>query len=293
MKAALAAIALAVACAAGIQVVQTPLAKNTLKVRLEDDASALPPPKQLRALTFGYHAAAADLLWAKLLVEHGLHTQERRVFEAAPRYIEGIVELQPEHPMVYGFVDTLLVTAKAGGLPTEADARLARGYLERGVRERPFDHDVWLHYGQFLAFLAPSYLKEDQEIERWRRDGAFAIARAVELGADADRSLAASTILSKTGEKKAAIRQLQSAFAITDDPETRRQIAFKLQRLEATPDAEEVVSRVEHEWRARYPFLTRGASLLVGPYRSPAACAGPLSYAIAKCAPDWSTATLR
>jgi hypothetical protein len=290
----IAAILLAlIACAAGIQFVQTPLAKKTLKVSVRDDASALPPPKQLRAMTFGYRAAVANLLWAKLLVEHGLHSQERRPFEAAPRYLEGILELEPEHPMAYAFVDTLLVTAKAGSLPTEADVRLARAFLERGVRERPYDHDVWLHYGQFIAFIAPSSLSDEAEIQRWRRDGALAMARAVELGADADRSLAASTILSKAGEKKAAIRQLQSAFAITDDPETRRQIIIKLQRLEATPEAEDVVSRVEYEWRSRYPFLTRGAALLIGPYRSPSACAGPASFAAAHCAADWSTATVR
>jgi hypothetical protein len=286
-------LALVVACLVGIQLVQTPLAAKTSKITVRDDASALPPPKQLRAMTFGYRAAAADLLWAKLLVDHGLHAQERRPFEAAARYIEGILELAPEHPMAYAFVDTFLVSAKPGAVATEADVRVVRAFLERGIRERPYDHDVWLHYGQFLAFIAPSFLSDEQEIERWRRDGALAMSRAVELGADADRSLAASTILSKAGEKKAAIRQLQSAFAITDDPETRRQIIIKLQRLEAAPEAEDVVSRVEYEWRSRYPFLSRGAAILIGPHRPAAACAGPESFAEARCAPDWSSATQR
>jgi hypothetical protein len=113
----------------------------------------------------------------------------------------------------------------------------------------------------------------------------------VELGADADRSLSASTLLSKAGEKKAAIKQLQRAYAITDNPDTRLQIILKLHKLQAAPEAEEVVQRVEHEWQTRYPFMSRTGSLLVGPHRPPATCAGPHSYGLTKCAADWETAT--
>ena len=287
------AVACALLCALGIRAVQPKLASKLVKIRLEEDTSALPPPKQLRTMAFGYNAAVADLLWATLLVEHGLHSQEHRKFNGVPRYLDGILELEKDFPLVYQFVDTLLVMAKPGGESTEEDARLARTYLERGTRERPYDRDVWLHYGQYIAFLGPSLLKNKEEIDRWRRDGAFAIARAVELGADADRSLAVGTLLSKGGEKKAAIQQLQRAYAITDNPDTRMQIMLKLHKLEASPDAEDAVSRVETEWRSRYPFLSRGGALLVGPYRSAAGCAGPESYTLPKCPRDWSSAAAR
>jgi hypothetical protein len=282
------AVGLAALCAMGIRAIQPVLAASILKVRLKDDTVAIPPAKELRALTFGYRAAGADLLWASLLVEHGVHSQERRSFPSIRRYLDGIIELEPDHPMVYQFVDTLLVLAKPGEKVTLEDVRDARAYLERGTKERPYDHDVWLHYGQYLAFLAPSFLEKKEDIERWRTDGALAISQAVLLGADADRSLAVGTILNQAGEKKAAIEQLQRAYAIADNPDTRMQIRLKLQRLEAMPVAEESVSRVEHEWHVHWPFLSRGATLLIGPARDPALCAGADSETLAACPRDWS-----
>jgi len=278
----------ALAGAIAIRTLQPALAEKVSKVKLRDDTTAIPPPKQLRALTFGYHAATADLLWASLLVEHGIHFQEKRRFPGIRAYFDGILELDPRHPILYAFADTLLVLAKPGEAATEEDARAARAYLERGTRERPYDHDVWLHYGQYLAFLAPGFIKDPAEVERWRTDGALAISRAVMLGANPDRSLAAATLLSKAGEKRAAIQQLQRAYAITDNPDTRLQILGKLQRLEATPDAEGSITRVEHEWRTRFAFLSRTATLLLGPHRPPAACAGPTVRSSPECPASWS-----
>jgi hypothetical protein len=284
----LAAFGVALVCALGIRSVQPALAAKVSKVHVKDDTSALPPPQELRALTFGYHAATADVLWASLLVEHGIHFQEKRKFPGIRAYLDGIIELDPRHPMVYAFVDTLVLLAKPGEVGNEEDARAAREYLERGTKERPYDHDVWLHYGQYMAFLAPSFLQDPAEIERWRTEGALAISKSVLLGADPDRSLAAATLLSRAGEKKAAILQLQRAYAIADNPDTRLQILGKLRRLETTPDAEGTVARVEHEWRSRYPFLSRHAAILIGPYRATAACAGPEPSRAPGCAGTWA-----
>lgn len=281
------AIASAVLCAVLIGLIQPSLAKKVFKVRLRDDTVALPAPHRVKTMTFGYRTAGADLLWAALLVEHGLHASEHRTFPSAEPYIRAIIELMPDHPLVYQYIDTLLVLAKPGGAATEKDARVAKELLKRGVEARPYDHEVWLHYGQYLAFLAPSVLEKKEEQDAWRTEGAYALAKAVELGADADRSLAASTLLSKAGEKKAAIRNLQRTYAITDNPDTRMQIMLKLHKLEASPDAEEAVALVEYEWHTRYPFLSRTQSLLIGPHRPIAGCAGPQSFGLAKCQSDW------
>ena len=280
----------AIACAAGIGQLQPSLESSLRGVKELDDVSRIPPPKQLREMTFGYHSAAADLLWASLLVEHGMRFSEKRPFPSAVQYLEGILALEPDHQLLYQFVDTLLVY-KPGTVGTAEDARLARQYLERGTRERPFDDDIWLRYGQFIAFLGPSFLTEEKEIEAWRKDGAFAIARAVELGAHPDRTLAATSLLSKAGEKRAAIAQLQRHYALTDDPDTRHQIYLKLQALEASVAVESAVSAVEHDWRSNAPFLSRHAALLIGPHRNPARCAGRESYEDSKCPPDWSAVT--
>lgn len=284
------AIAAMALCAAGIAFVQPKTTAKLKSVRLDDDATALPPPKQLRAMSLGYHAAAADLLWAKLLVEYGVRSEQKRTFESLPRFLDAILEFEPTHRTLYQFVDALIFF-KPGAQATEDDVRMSRAYLERGTRERPYDHEVWLHYGQFTAFLAPSVLKDEAEIERWRKEGALAIARAVEIGADADRSLAASSVLRRSGgDAQANIQFLQRSYALTDNQDTRNQILLKLRQLQARTDIEDVVRVVEQEWRSRYPFLSRSGALLVGPRRDPAHCAGPHSHQDPECPADWTAA---
>jgi hypothetical protein len=283
-------------CAAGIALLQPRLVGAVRHVRLTDEAVALPPPRQLRVMALGYRSAIADLLWAKLVVEQGVRREEKRTFDGITQYIDGIIELEPDHQTLYQFVDTLLIypTSRIG---TEGDARKARAYLERGTRERPYDADVWLRYGQFIAFLAPSFLKDEAEIEQWRKDGAFAILRAVDLGSDVDRSLSAASILAKAGETESLILQLENKYALTDNEDTREQLRLRLQQLHATAareridaDYEVAVKRVEQEWHERYPFLSRGETLLVGPRRDPARCAGVEASSRPDCASDWSDA---
>lgn len=277
---------IALGCALIVGVTQPNYQKQLKTVRYRTDVLELPPPAHLKRLALGYRSALVDLLWAKILVEQGLHWQDHRRFDALPSYVDGIIALEPTYTPIYEFVDTLLLFQYVPG--TADDARLARRYLEKGTQARPYDPNIWLHYGQYIAFLAPSYLKDKAEIERWRVDGAMAIARAVDRGADADRSLAATTILDKAGERKAAIQQLQRSWAVTDDPETRRQIRLKLERMNATVEADESIARVEQLWRERYPFLTRGEVLLVGPYIDAATCAGAgASHNVPVCSHDW------
>jgi hypothetical protein len=271
-----------------IVVVQPQLAAQVKAVKARDDVSALPPPKHLKVMAFGYKQSTVDLLWAKLIVEWGLAHHEKRAFPDLRRYIDAIIEIEPDFPTIYTFLDTLLVYGPTLG--TAEDARDARKYLKRGTEARKYDHQVWLHYGQFCAFLAPAFLKDEAEINEFRKEGAFALMRYVELGGDADRSLSANNILKKSGGEKNARRQaLRRAVALADDPETRRDLLFQLSQLEETPGGEEDVEIFEREWRRRYPFLTRSGVLLVGPGRIQPACVGAASFDEKRCPRDWTT----
>jgi hypothetical protein len=237
-------------------------------------------------MTLGYRAAAADAIWAKLIVEYGTHWQEKRPFVDAPRYLDAILALEPTYPLVYKYADTLIVYRPPRG--TEEDWYTAKKYLERGIRERPLDHEVWLHYGQFLAFMSTAFLSDAQAIARFRREGAEAIMRAVELGADIDSSLTAATILNKYGERDSAVRDLQRKYAITDDPQQRELIAMKLAQLDATAEREAIerdMRLIEERWRKEYNFLTRDAYMLLGPISDPLRCGRD-----APCARDWNEA---
>lgn len=290
MKRALVALAL-IASVLVVAILQPSQATMVHAVRQRDDVFLLPPPAELRAMTLGYRAAATDLLWASLILEYGLHAQEKREFSDVTRYIDGILALEPDFPTLYDFVDTILVYAPGGA--TAERARIARAYLERGTRERPYDHTVWLRYGQFIAFLAPSFLTDKAEIEAWRIEGAQAIGRAVELGGDAQRSLAATTILDRAGERSAAIAHAQRVYALTDDPSIREEMLLRLRKLQASDESERAISTVEREWRDNFRAFSRGEALLLGPLRDPAACAGPQSFDRPDCPSDWSAAVER
>jgi tetratricopeptide (TPR) repeat protein len=278
-----------VVAALGVARTQPRIAQRVHVVKMRDDVYVLPPPAELKAATLGHHSAAVDMLWAKLLVEYGQHWSERRPFADLTKYLDAILALEPDYAPLYKYVDTLLLYRPPEG--KLEDARLARRYLERGIRERPNDHVVWLTYGQFLAFLGPSWLPTEEEREQWRHDGALALVHAVELGADAHASLNAAATLSRFGQRPAAVSQLRRAYALTDDPFTREQIARQLGNLEAMvvrDDAERDMKFIESRWRRDYPFLSRGMFLAMGPPVDPYRCAGPeASRELLDCQRAW------
>jgi hypothetical protein len=262
--------------ALGVAKLQPRLAQALHDTKMREDVYVLPPPGQLKVLTLGYDAAAVDHLWAKLLIEFGTHAVERRDFEYAPNYVDAILALEPDYAPIYKYVDTLMIYRRAGA-GTEEDARLARKYLERGTRERPYDHEVWLQYGEFIAFMSPTFFKDQKEIDQWRHDGAMAIGRAVELGADAERGNSAASILSRAGDTDAAIRQLMRQLAVTDDPDKRDQIEARLKALQQTQYDDRQARSLKYidaAWRNTFPFLSRAEFLLLTPERPPARCAG-------------------
>jgi hypothetical protein len=138
-----------------------------------------------------------------------------------------------------------------------------------------------------------SFVSDNKALEAFRVEGAHAMMRAVELGADVDRSISAATILNKAGEREDAVRQLRRRFALTEDPEEREQIARKLDQLEATAEreaGEHDMRLVEARWRKEYAFLRRDSYLLLGPITSPLACAGRASRNDPSCPRDWNDA---
>ena len=281
------AIAFVALGVAGVALTQPSLASGIHAAKEREDVYLFPPPAQLEVATLGYKAAAVDMLWAKLRVEYGMHFVEQRPFPDVAHYMDAILQLEPDYYPVYKYADTFL--CYHAGDATADDARRARAFMERGIAARPDDHEVWLHYGQFLAFMSPSFLSATDEIEAWRREGAQALQRAVELGDDPDRSIAAANLLDRHGERGAAVRALERAYALTDDENTRALITMKLTQFHADDvrdRSKEDVEFIEGRWRSRWPFVARGTALLLGPAPDPLVCVGPKARD-SKCAMDW------
>ena len=227
----------AIVCASiiGIAGTQPRLASTTKSVRLRDDVTLIPGPKEVKALSVGYTAATVDLTWTRLLLEYGRHWSEKRYFRDAPRFLDVIIELEPTFAAAYLYADTFLTyqpTPDNHSTGDRNDAIRARLYLERGTRERPYDHALWLHYGQYLAFRGNSYFPTDSpEWDAWRKDGSLAILRAMELGARMDFGLAAASILGRSGEREAAVRYYERAYALAETPEQRADLGARLAAL--------------------------------------------------------------
>jgi tetratricopeptide (TPR) repeat protein len=283
--------------AGGVSRLQPQLADEIHAIKDTDDVYPFPPPAVLRLATLGYVSVTIDVLWGKLLVEYGTHWGEHRPFADIEHYLDAIVALDPTFRPVYEYADSLLCYRPMNG--HEIEARETRVYLERGTKELPNDAEIWRKYGQFLAFMGPSYLSSEDEKKQWRHDGAVALNHAVELGADMQLGLAASSLLDKRlGERRAAIEFLNKAYVMANDDATRAEIGAKLAALDASEAADRDRARfqaTDARWRRDYPFtsypiVSRGLYLLLGPVPDRDRCVGIASSQDSACARDWGPA---
>ena len=268
------------------------LARSIAAVKESSDAYALPPPEQLGVACLGYRAAAADLIWAYVLVSQGTHSTEHRRFDHAERYFWSIFALDPAFRDPYMLVDAILTF---GSVRATAEAtRETRQMLEYGVSQRPLDAQLLWQAGSFIAYIAPSYLPEEERAE-WDIAGAKLLTRAAELGLPRDSMadlVAGANILRRQGQRVAARSALERALEITDDPATRNHIIGLLRNLGADASADRAKSladRFGSVWTADLPFSSRSRYLLIGPPTDVFACAGPRPGPLAACAHDWRT----
>jgi hypothetical protein len=152
-----------------------------------------------------------------------------------------------------------------------------------------------MELGQFVAFIAPSFLHDQADRDAWRKDGATAIGHAVELGADADRALTVATVLTRAGATAEAIRYLEHAYAFTEHPsmsDVHEAIGRRLADLQANTlrDAADATARVvQGRWQAELPFAGRDEYLLLGPRVDVLRCSGLDAVDDHACARDWVT----
>ncbi len=286
-------LALIAASAAGVASVRGALFETEKRVKETSDVYVLPPPAQVKTLSLGYHAALADLLWSHVLVSQGLHTYERRRFENLTLLLDTINELDPLFRDPYAMADAL-ITFQAAETPHDEVVK-AREIMERGVRNRPLDAELWLVLGQFVGMIAPSsYLTDPEEQAAWRADGGPMLERAAELGGDnaniSWQALGGAGIFSRAGQRDAAIRFLQRTMAVTDDEELKQKIQRQLDALLGEEQAEAYrrhLAAFNELWKRDLPFVKKTTILVLGPPRDPASCAGPAHADEQRCAHTW------
>lgn len=287
-------IALVALCAIAIGLVRGRLFDRHQRIKETTDVYPLPPPAEVVVMSLGYRSAFADVLWAHLLVSQGLHLMERRRYENITLLLDAINELDPTFRDPYRLADAL-ITFNANKTPIE-EVRKARAIMERGVRARPLDAELWLFLGEFTAFIAPgTYLTDPAEQAQWRLDGARMLARAAELsGNDANiawQAIGAARFLGQAGQRDAEIRFLERTLVVTDDEELKDKLRARLNLLRGAQrdaDRAERLPRLEKGiWDMRHhdlPFVTRLRYMAIGPPRDPARCAGVARARATECA---------
>ena len=109
-------------------------------------------------------------------------------------------------------------------------------------------------------------------------------------------ALMGARMLSRNGERAAAIDFLERTYRLSEDEELRQQIVLQLRALHAEDAAErakESVSRFEETWRGELPFVSRTMILLLGPRTDPWPCAGVAHPDDPRCVRDWGAWTAR
>jgi hypothetical protein len=225
-------------------------------------------------------------------VSYGLHFQEKRRFEFVGNYLDTINALDPAFAKPYRLADTLITLQPKA--PRKADYFKAREILERGMRALPLDAELWVTAGQYLAYLAPPYLGDENLANAWRLSGARVLARACELGGRNDNlmyhCITAAQLFSDEGQTEAELRFLEKFLALNTDPELRN---IALGRLKAKGEEARAlknqarVERFMHAWQGDLPFVSLDTELLLGPPFKPLACAGLTHSERAECATTW------
>ena len=250
------------------------------RVKVRSSVYPFPAPAVLARLSLGYRAALADYLWAHVLVTQGLRMGERRPFPEIGDYLDAINHLEPRFREPYRLADSLM-SFQANNPDHQGTVIRARGILERGLNSFPLDSELWINYGQFLAYIAPGSLEDTSMRAKWREEGAEALVRASELGGHdevtAYRTISAATILSRSGERDAAIRFLERAFTLTEDEDLKQDLLRRLNTLwEGKLRSRDVIlsQRFDRLWREDCPFTSRSMLSVIGPPSAVWQCAG-------------------
>jgi hypothetical protein len=257
------------------------------------DVYPLPPPEQTVTASLGYRAALADFLFAHVLVDYGIHASEHRRLEFAGEYIDTINALDPTFREPYRFADTMLVTTSP---ITLENWQKAREIFLRGLKNRPYDTELWSTAGQFLAYLAAPNLPTPELKRAYRLEGAKVMARACELANDNGnvpyQCITAASIFNDAGEREAAIDAARRVLQVTDDPEIeRRELAFLRRKLDEreAEDTERRKALFRTAWTSDLPFVSKNKLLVIGPRVDALACAGIERAEAPECAPTWKS----
>lgn len=281
-----------------LQALRVRLVADVTHVKTKRDIYALPSPNQAKTLSLGYRSALAELIFANVLVESGLHLQAHRQFDTLAAYLYTVIALDPKYPTPYRLADTLL-TFQAGK-PRLKNYEDAREILMIGMRELPYDQELHLNAGQFMAYLAAPHIEGmvgHDAAQHWRLEGARALARSCELIGHNEEipyhCITAAKLFSGAGERDAVKNFLQRVLAVNDDENIRRFALDYLGQAMGKAEEQEAEIRFNDLDKAKkldLPFISKNRYLLLTPPYTAVNCVGDTEGDKSTCATsfaDW------
>lgn len=204
-----------------------------LQAKQFDDVYYYPPAEWLPALSLGYRAALADLLWCRSLVYFGEGVSRRVAVRHVFDYTDALLALDPDFRAPYRWVTTA-ISFRPAGLDVDEALRAAR-YVERGVERWPEDGQLRWELGAYLRFdvapLVPDPARKQAVLER----AAPHLAAAARLGAGpAWLALTSSSLLERLGQTQQALKHLEEMHALVGDDQVRAEIAARIAALRAS-----------------------------------------------------------
>ncbi len=266
------ALAVAAALALALGTRQALRAALTLREAFapERDTMYLPRAAVLRALGLGHHEMMADLVAARANVYFG----GALAGQADPRRLEQALatalELDPRFHRLYLRSAAMLVYS---GGPLTVEAFLgANRLLGRGADVFPGDWELPFQRGFNLFYELPRLAGEDDpRVPEWRQQGIEALRQATLLdGVPSWLPNLVARMLTREGGEELAIHHLEQAYAHSDSPQTRAEIARRLGELLGHRHAaavEEAASSLARDVASRYPYAPEAFSLIAGPRR--------------------------
>jgi tetratricopeptide (TPR) repeat protein len=269
------------------------LAASFKKLHATADDYLLPDTDVAVVASLGYRAALADFIFGHVLVSHGLHFQERRLFEHVGDYLDVINRLDPKFRDPYRFADTLL-TLQPATPPLDFYRRAAK-IQERGLKELPYDQELWATAGQFMAYLVPGRLTDPAEKLEYERAGARCLMRACELiGSNENipfHCITAAQLLSQDGNREAARSFLERVLTVSDNDELRRLASGYLKAIQGEQEQARIARRdqrvLSQTLRDGLTFLPRVELDSLFPSFDTAVCAGRPPASKTECATSW------
>ncbi|HEX2731724.1 MAG TPA: hypothetical protein VHM70_08970 [Polyangiaceae bacterium] len=297
LAARLGGLATALGAAFLIAWVQPQLAEHYAEAHDTDDTYNLPSAELTELLSLGYRDALADFIYAHVLVSYGLHFQEKRRFEHVGDYLRTVAALAPQFATPYLYADTLLTLQAAPSEERDYDA--ARELLLLGTQALPYNQELWLVAGQFIAYVAPPRLAAPAKQEAWKLEGAKILGRACEL-ATANRNIpyhcvAAANLLNRAGQREALIQMLTRTLAVNDDEEIQKLALATLGTWVGERERDQYQARaaaLRERWQQDLPWISKEELLLLGPKADAERCVGSRSGALIQpgdpCLTTWS-----